>query len=103
MRESQAGPSRGGYGCLQGSKVVGSVMGNNSYVGDGCSIEDSLVLGNDYYTNDKTRAQSRDKGESALGIGAYQPSLWSSFLRCKASRCQLPSGPACEGAWGRFS
>lgn len=54
----------------QGSKLVGCVIGNNSYVGAGCTIEDSLVLGNDYYTNDKTRAQSLEKGESALGIGA---------------------------------
>lgn len=54
----------------QGSRIAGCVMGNNSYVGAGCTIEDSLVLGNDYYTNDKTRAQSLEKGESALGIGA---------------------------------
>ena len=55
---------------LQGSRLSGCVMGNNSYVGAGCTLESSLVLGNDYYTNDKTRAQSLEKGESALGIGA---------------------------------
>ena len=60
----------GGLLPLQGSRLNGCVMGNNSYVGAGCSLEASLVLGNDYYTNDKTRAQSLEKGESALGIGA---------------------------------
>lgn len=33
-------------------------------------LEKSLVLGNDYYTNEKTRAASLEKGESALGVGA---------------------------------
>ena len=45
------------------------MIGNNSYIGEGCAIEKSLVLGNDYYTNEKTRAASIEKGESALGIG----------------------------------
>ncbi|BDA43485.1 Glucose-1-phosphate adenylyltransferase [Coccomyxa sp. Obi] len=55
---------------LRGSKILGCVLGNNSYVGQGCTLEKTLVLGNDYYTNDKTRAASLEKGESALGIGA---------------------------------
>lgn len=54
---------------MQGSKISGCVLGNNSYVGEGCILEQTLVLGNDYYTNDKTRAASLEKGESALGIG----------------------------------
>jgi hypothetical protein len=54
---------------MQNSKILGCVIGNNSYVGDGCLLEKSLVLGNDYYTNEKTRAASLEKGESALGIG----------------------------------
>ena len=36
-------------------------------------LEKSLVLGNDYYTNEKTRAASLEKGESALGVGAPPP------------------------------
>ncbi|KAK9914771.1 hypothetical protein WJX75_000324 [Coccomyxa subellipsoidea] len=55
---------------IRGSKISGCVLGNNSYVGEGCILEQTLVLGNDYYTNDKTRAASLEKGESALGIGA---------------------------------
>ncbi len=52
---------------------MGCVLGNNSYVGQGCTLEKTLVLGNDYYTNDKTRAASLEKGESALGIGELIP------------------------------
>jgi len=59
---------------VQNSKIYGCVIGNNSYVGDGCNIERTLVLGNDYYTNHKTRAASVVKGESALGIGAASSS-----------------------------
>lgn len=58
---------------MQGSKILGCVLGNNSYVGNGCTLEKTLVLGNDYYTNDKTRAASLEKGESALGIGELLP------------------------------
>ena len=49
------------------------MIGNNSYIGEGCVLEKSLVLGNDYYTNEKTRAASLEKGESALGVGAPPP------------------------------
>ena len=54
---------------LQSSKILGCVIGNNSYIGEGCTVEKSLDLGNDYYTNEKTRAASIEKGESALGVG----------------------------------
>jgi len=56
---------------MQGSTILGCVIGNNSFVGEGCTLEQTLVLGNDYYTNDKTRAASLEKGESALGIGKH--------------------------------
>ena len=49
------------------------MIGNNTYIGEGCTVEKSLVLGNDYYTNEKTRAASIEKGESALGIGMCLP------------------------------
>ena len=58
---------------MQGSKICGCVIGNNSFIGEGCTVEKSLVLGNDYYTNEKTRAASREKGESALGVGMCLP------------------------------
>jgi hypothetical protein len=61
---------------LQGSKLSGCVVGINSYIGRGSTLENTLVLGNDYYTNDKSRALSLEKGESALGIGA-NPRHWA--------------------------
>ena len=39
------------------------MIGNNSYIGEGCVLEKSLVLGNDYYTNEKTRAASLEKAD----------------------------------------
>ena len=46
------------------------MIGNNIYVGEGCTIEDALLLSNDFYTNDALRAMSRAKGEAVLGVGA---------------------------------
>ena len=57
-------------GYAQGSKFSGCVIGCNSYVGEGCELINTLVLGNDTYTNDASRAASREKGEVVLGIGA---------------------------------
>lgn len=59
------------WGGVQGSTILGCVIGNNTFVGEGCRLEQTLVLGNDYYTNDKTRAASLEKEESALGIGKH--------------------------------
>ena len=49
------------------------MVGCNSYIGEGCEIVDSIILGNDTYTNDRSRAASRKKGEVVLGIGASGP------------------------------
>ena len=54
---------------LQGSKLRGCVVGCNSYIGDGCELVNTMILGNDTYTNDASRAASRRKGEVVLGIG----------------------------------
>ena len=54
---------------VQGSNINGCVIGCNSYVGQGAYLEDSLIMGNDNYTNDKERAAARQRGESVLGIG----------------------------------
>lgn len=63
-------------GCLrllwsaQGSYIKGSVIGCNSFVANGCHIEDSLLMGNDNYSNDRERERARQQGLSVLGIGA---------------------------------
>ena len=56
---------------VQGSNINGCVIGCNSYVGQGAYLEDSLIMGNDNYTNDKERLAARQRGESVLGIGEY--------------------------------
>ena len=54
---------------LQGSNLRSVIVGCNSYIGEGCSISDTVILGNDTYTNDSSRTASRKKGEVVLGIG----------------------------------
>ena len=49
------------------------MIGNNIYIGEGCNLEGALLLSNDFYTNDASRAVSRAKGEAVLGVGARPP------------------------------
>lgn len=53
----------------QGSYIKGSVVGCNTFVSNGCHIEDSLLMGNDNYTNDRERDRAHQQGLSVLGIG----------------------------------
>ncbi|KAK9828450.1 hypothetical protein WJX72_000056 [[Myrmecia] bisecta] len=55
---------------LRGSTLKNCVVGCNSFVGNGCHIENTLLMGNDAYTNDHSREVSSQKGEAVLGIGA---------------------------------
>lgn len=68
------------------------MIGNNSYIGEGCTLEKSLVLGNDYYTNEKTRAASIEKGESALGIGRFFASHSAACVPTDTAVCTQPRG-----------
>ena len=54
---------------LQHSHIKGSVIGCNSFVANGCEIEESMLMGNDNYSNDKDRARARAQGLSVIGIG----------------------------------
>jgi len=54
---------------MQGSHLKKCIVGCNSYVGRGCDIQDTIILGNDSYTNESSRALSRKKGQVVLGIG----------------------------------
>ena len=60
---------------LQGSTIKNCIIGCNSYVGQGCKISETIVLGNDNYTNDTSRTASRKKGEAVLGIGEHRTDL----------------------------
>lgn len=62
---------------LQGSSIKGSVIGCNSFVAKGCHIEDTLLMGNDNYSNDRVREHARSQGLSVLGIGEFSTSWLS--------------------------
>lgn len=54
---------------MQGSTLNNCIVGCNAYIGKGCDLTDTILLGNDMYTNETSRKASRRKGEVVLGIG----------------------------------
>ncbi|KAK9794930.1 hypothetical protein WJX73_010196 [Symbiochloris irregularis] len=54
---------------LRGSVLNGCVVGCNTFVGPGCELENTLLMGNDGYNNDALREEFRRKGEPIVGIG----------------------------------
>lgn len=59
-----------GEGCiLKQCKISNSVLGIRSRIEAGCSIEDTLVMGADYYSKQGERMQEIRDGEIPLGIG----------------------------------
>jgi glucose-1-phosphate adenylyltransferase len=60
-----------GEGCiLKDCRVVNSVLGIRSRVEAGCIIEDSLIMGADYYESYAERNSSADEDTIPVGIGA---------------------------------
>ncbi|MBV8882571.1 MAG: glucose-1-phosphate adenylyltransferase [Chroococcidiopsidaceae cyanobacterium CP_BM_RX_35] len=60
-----------GEGCiLKECRISHSVLGIRSRVESGCVIEDSLLMGSDYYQPFAERQASWEKGTVPLGIGA---------------------------------
>lgn len=60
-----------GEGCiLKDCRVVNSVLGVRSRVEAGCIIEDSLIMGSDYYESYAERNSSADEEKIPVGIGA---------------------------------
>ncbi len=60
-----------GEGCiLKECRVSHSVLGVRSRIESGCNIEESLLMGADYYQPFAERQSSWDKGMVPLGIGA---------------------------------
>ena len=57
------------FRALQGSTLNTCIVGCNSYIGKGSDLSDSIIMGNNAYTNEASRAASRKKGEAVLGIG----------------------------------
>ncbi len=60
-----------GEGCiLKDCRVVNSVLGVRSRIEAGCIIEDSLIMGSDYYESYAERNSSADEDKIPVGIGA---------------------------------
>lgn len=64
---------RAGNQMMQGSNIRGCVIGCNTFIAKGCHLEDSMLMGNDNYTNDRERVRAREQGMSVLGIGMDLP------------------------------
>ena len=57
-------------GCvLQGARVVHSVIGNRSWLLPGSRIEDSVIMGADFYEVGETRAKIIREGRIPVGVG----------------------------------
>ena len=60
-----------GEGCIvKECRITKSVLGIRSRIESNCIIEDSLLMGADYYENSDLRKEKRDKGSIPVGIGA---------------------------------
>ncbi|MEY2879134.1 MAG: hypothetical protein RLZZ15_1514 [Verrucomicrobiota bacterium] len=52
------------------SSIHHCVLGMRSYIGEGSVLEDTVVMGADYYETDEQLAANAGKGRSHLGVGA---------------------------------
>ncbi|MFQ4140072.1 glucose-1-phosphate adenylyltransferase [Nodosilinea sp. PGN35] len=58
-------------GCiLKECRIINSVIGIRSRIESGCTIEDSLIMGADYYQSNVERRGTCDSASTPLGIGA---------------------------------
>ncbi|MBE9213063.1 glucose-1-phosphate adenylyltransferase [Plectonema cf. radiosum LEGE 06105] len=60
-----------GEGCiLKDCRIVNSVLGVRSRIESGCNIEDTLIMGSDFYEPYAERQSDCSEGPASLGIGA---------------------------------
>nr|ALE67002.1 glucose-1-phosphate adenylyltransferase [Cyanobacterium sp. CLg1] len=60
-----------GEGCIvKECRITKSVLGIRSRIESNCIIEDSLLMGADYYENSDVRTAKREKGSIPVGIGS---------------------------------
>ena len=60
-----------GDGCvLKSCRIHHSVLGVRTRIEGSCSIEDSLIMGSDFYESSAQRQASLDKGQPPVGVGA---------------------------------
>lgn len=60
-----------GEGCVIGqeSRISRTVVGIRSVIGARCQIQDSIIMGNDYFENDQMIGENDAKGLPHMGIG----------------------------------
>jgi glucose-1-phosphate adenylyltransferase len=56
---------------LTDSSLKHCLLGIRSYIGEGCVLEDTIVMGSDYYETDKQLAANVAKGRPNLGLGRH--------------------------------
>jgi glucose-1-phosphate adenylyltransferase len=56
---------------LTDSTLKHSVLGIRSYVGEGSVLEDTVLMGADYYETDAQLAENRTRGRPRLGVGSH--------------------------------
>ncbi len=55
---------------IEDSRIKRGVFGIRSFVGAGCTLEDVVVMGSDYYETDEQLTANRTSGRPHLGVGA---------------------------------
>jgi glucose-1-phosphate adenylyltransferase len=71
LHNTQVRDSIIGDGCLLGQAVISNcVIGIRQRIDDGCTLEDALFLGCDFYQAEADRQADLDKGAVPLGIGS---------------------------------
>ncbi len=71
MLDTNVGESIVGEGCiLKECTVKRSVVGIRSRIETGCVIDNTLLMGADYYESPAERLQNANSGRVSLGIGA---------------------------------
>lgn len=59
------------HGChIEKSTIHHAVIGNRSFIGAGCDIKDTMVMGSDFYEKDADRQMRLARGEVPMGIGS---------------------------------
>jgi glucose-1-phosphate adenylyltransferase len=70
IRDCQIGRAMIADGCvIRKAKVEHSIVGVRSMIGEGVSVTDTVIMGNDFYETEKTRKENIPTGAPKLGIG----------------------------------
>jgi glucose-1-phosphate adenylyltransferase len=56
---------------ISDSWVHHSVLGSRAFIDEGCRIDDTIVMGSDFYETEEQRAKNRATGRPHLGVGKH--------------------------------